>query len=85
METLLATGSHPAVKAEQTIEVPGEIYAWKANPADRSKAAEVQKRNRELFLKHFDNGLSVLGYERDASGNGKFLLGHWEEKLSYAS
>ena len=31
------------------------------------------------------NGLAVLGYERDAEGNGKFLLGHWDEKWSYAS
>ncbi len=25
----------------------------------------------------------MLGYERDAQGNGKFLLGHWDEKWSY--
>lgn len=82
VETLLATGRHPAINVERTIEVPAEIYHWKA--ADREKAAEVQKRNRELFLKYFEEGLAVLGYERDEHGNGKFLLGHWEEKLSYA-
>jgi hypothetical protein len=27
----------------------------------------------------------VLGYERDSEGNGKFLLGEWDEKWSYAS
>ena len=27
----------------------------------------------------------MLGYERDAEGNGRFLLGHWDEKWSYAS
>lgn len=84
VETLLATGKHPAVKAEATIEVPGEIYAWKANPADREKSLAVQKRNRELFLEYFDKGLAVLEYQRDEKGNGKFLLGHWEEKWSYA-
>jgi hypothetical protein len=27
----------------------------------------------------------VLGYERDSQGNGKFQLGAWDEKWSYAS
>jgi hypothetical protein len=27
----------------------------------------------------------VLGYERDPEGNGKYLLGHWDESWSYAS
>ncbi len=84
VETLLATGSHPPIEPEQTIEVPAEIYGWKASPHERSKATAVQQRNRELFLKHFDAGLSVLGYERDALGNGKFLLAKWVEKWSYA-
>jgi predicted GNAT superfamily acetyltransferase len=84
VETLLATGKHPAVTAEKVVEVPGEIYQWKANPADREKAVVVQKRNRDLFLKYFDEGLAVLEYQRDADGNGKFLLGHWEERCSYA-
>jgi hypothetical protein len=45
----------------------------------------VQERNREQFLQAFDGGLAVLGYERDSEGNGKFLLGEWDEKWSYAS
>ena len=84
VETLLATGAHPAMTVEQTVEVPGEIYTWKANPPQREKAAAVQQQNRDLFLKYFENGLAVLGYERDAAGNGRFLLGRWEEKWSYA-
>jgi hypothetical protein len=36
-------------------------------------------------LKAFSDGLAVLGYERDDGGNGKFLLGKWDEKWSYAS
>jgi hypothetical protein len=27
----------------------------------------------------------VLSYERDDEGNGKFLLGKWDEAWSYAS
>jgi hypothetical protein len=42
----------------------------------------VQDRNRDQFLRAFDGGLAVLGYERDAEGNGKFVLGQWDENLS---
>jgi hypothetical protein len=45
----------------------------------------VQARNRKQFLQAFEDGLAVLSYERDAAGNGKFLLGNWDEKWSYAS
>jgi predicted GNAT superfamily acetyltransferase len=85
VETLMLTGKHPPVQADARIEVPAEIYSWKANPPDRAKAMAVQQRNREQFLKYFNDGLTVLGYERDAQGNGKFVLGHWQEKWSYAS
>jgi predicted GNAT superfamily acetyltransferase len=85
VETVLETGAHPAVVTEQKIEVPGEIYVWKANAADRAKAAEVQKRNREQFLRCFHDGLAVLGFERVENGTGRYLLGRWDEKWSYAS
>lgn len=85
VEALLANGKHPPVHVEKTVEVPGAIYAWKANAPDREKALQVQQRNREQFLKYFDKGLAVLGYERDEQGNGKYQLGRWEEDLSYAS
>jgi hypothetical protein len=42
-------------------------------------------RNRELFLGAFSQGLSALGYDRDDRGNGRFLLGRWDENWSYAS
>jgi predicted GNAT superfamily acetyltransferase len=85
VETLLATGKNPTVAVESGIEVPAQIYDWKATPETRSQAQQVQERNREQFLRAFSHGLAVLGYERDAHGNGKFLLGHWDEKWSYAS
>jgi hypothetical protein len=40
-------------------------------------------RNREEFLRSFPRGLAALGYERDANGNGAFLLGRWDESWSY--
>ena len=65
--------------------MPAQVYAWKASAAERQKAADVQKRNREQFLPAFSQGLVALGYERDAHDNGTFLLGRWDEAWSYAS
>ena len=85
VETLLATGKNPPFQPELQIALPAQIYDWKAAPETRDKAKQVQERNREEFLRAFQQGLAVLGYERDEAGNGKFLLGRWGEKWSYAS
>lgn len=79
---LIDCGQAPQFRVESTIQVPAEIYAWKASAADRSKAVEVQKRNRQEFLRQFPQGLAALGYETDAAGNGKFLLGRCDESWS---
>src|SRR5271165_7005038 len=85
VEALLATGKIPASKQKLTIEVPAQIYEWKAAAETKVQAQQVQERNRSQFLRAFDDGLAVLGYERDSEGNGKFLLGDWDEEWSYAS
>jgi len=85
VETLLASGGNPSFKQEAAIEVPAQIYDWKAASETRGKAQQVQERNRKQFLQAFDSGLAVLGYDRDTEGNGKFLLGKWDETRSYAS
>ncbi len=85
VETLLAVGKNPPFKQERAIAVPAEIYEWKAAAETRSKAQQLQEHNREQFLEAFNNELAVLGYERDPKGNGKFLLGNWDENWSYAS
>jgi len=82
---LLDKKQPPQFPVELKIEVPAQIYAWKASAADRHKAADVQKRNREQFLPAFSRGLAVLNYERDAQDNGTFLLGRWDETWSYAA
>jgi predicted GNAT superfamily acetyltransferase len=82
---LLDEGRKPNAAAIETIKVPNEIYAWKATEKDRSRAMEVQQRNRTAFLDAFKKGLAVLAYERDAQGNGEFILGKWDENLSYES
>ncbi len=79
--SLLQTGRKPEVKTDAHIDVPSDIYAWKA--AKDPRAVEVQAHNREMFLKCFAEGKSVLGYERDAAGNGRFLLGKWDEPFNY--
>ena len=85
VESLLSNGKNPPFSQQASIDVPAQIYDWKAAEETRGKAQQVQERNREQFLRAFDSGLTVLGYERDSAGNGKFLLGDWDEKWSYAS
>jgi predicted GNAT superfamily acetyltransferase len=84
VETVLRTSKNPDSNAVTTVSVPAQIYDWKAHPETRSRAQEVQDRNREKFLKAFSGGLAVLGYECDPQGNGKFSLGHWDEKWNYS-
>lgn len=85
VETLLANAANPRFTTETTIEVPAKIYEWKAAAETKDRALAVQERNREKFLEAFENGLAVLGYERSAAGDSKFLLGRWDENWSYAS
>jgi predicted GNAT superfamily acetyltransferase len=85
VETLLASGQNPPFDSSLKIELPAQIYDWKAAPETRVKAQQVQERNRGQFLQAFNDRLSVLGYQRDAEGNGKFMLGRWQENWSYAS
>ena len=73
-------GSPDGLKA---ISVPAEIYGWKASPGTRHLAQEVQEKNRRDFLEAFSQGLAVVRYERDQQGNGKFLLGRWDEDWMY--
>ncbi|HWS17568.1 MAG TPA: GNAT family N-acetyltransferase [Candidatus Elarobacter sp.] len=82
---LLEKKQPPQFKVDKKIDVPAQIYAWKASPTERHRAAEVQKRNREQFVSAFSRGLVALGYERDGQENGAFLLGRWDEDWSYAS
>jgi len=84
VQSLLSTGEHQVFNEEMRIEIPAEIYAWKAQPETRQKAADVQLRNREQFLKAFSRGLACLRYGRDENGSGAFVLGRWDEEWSYA-
>jgi len=67
---------HPAAyQIEERILVPASIYEWKASHQNRERALAVQLENRQKFQQAFARGQAVLGFTRDADGNGIFELG----------
>ena len=78
-----AAGTEPVRRAsnrrarnkETDRQVPASIYEWKATEATRGRAEAVQLENRRKFLEAFNEGMTVLGFLRDADGNGVFELG----------
>jgi predicted GNAT superfamily acetyltransferase len=60
---------------EERILVPAPIDRWKTSEASRERALDVQLENRRKFQEAFSRGLVVLGFSRDAEGNGIFELG----------
>ena len=81
---LLGQGRRSSPKTEQIISIPAEIYAWKSDPAQHKRALDVLMATREQFQKAFSAGMSVLGYDRDQKGNGRFLLGHPLERFDFS-
>lgn len=75
VEETLTSGKRPELEVLERVEILGEIYEWKAQTETRTRAAEVQIRTREVLQRFFGQGLSVIGYERDTNGDGRFLLG----------
>jgi predicted GNAT superfamily acetyltransferase len=72
-------GEAPPVEVIERVTVPHTIYQWKQDAQQRSLARALQSSNREALESAFRRGLAVIGYERDAQGNGSFLLGPWKE------
>jgi predicted GNAT superfamily acetyltransferase len=68
---------------EERIVVPASIYQWKASETGRERALAVQLENREKFQQAFSGGLAVLGFNRDAEGNGVFELGPLTQAEQY--
>ena len=75
----LLQGESQPMEVLERVTVPHAIYQWKQDPQQRSLAEALQRNNRTALLSAFDRGLAVIGYERDASGDGSFLLGHWNK------
>ena len=67
------------MEAIERVTVPQTIYQWKQDPEQRGKAEQLQLKNRKALQSGFDRGLAVVGYERDAEGNGSFLLRPWND------
>jgi predicted GNAT superfamily acetyltransferase len=65
---------------EERIPVPASIYRWKATEADRGRALAIQSENRRKFQQAFSHGLAVVGFTRDAEGNGVFELGRLAQR-----
>ena len=83
VQAVLERGHRPPFETQAHIQVPAEIYEWKSTPASRAQALALQLANRDQLLRAFAEGLSVLGYERSDRGDGRFLLGVWDEGLRY--
>jgi predicted GNAT superfamily acetyltransferase len=83
VEAVLTDALRAEFECRGRIDVPTEIYEWKATAETRGRALAVQRENRERFQSAFAEGLSVLGYERDGRGDGRFLLGEWDEGWRY--
>ena len=78
VEETLRTGKRPEAEITGHVEIPAQIYRWKAQTETRALAAEAQRSVREQFQKVFSEGLTVVGYERAPNGDGRFLLGKLE-------
>ena len=85
VETLLATGKIRRSPSNPASKFPRRFMTGKPPP----KRGAKRNRCRSVIVNNscglFRDGLAVLGYDRDAEGNGKYLLGRWDENWSYAS
>ncbi len=75
VEAILARRPAAAQNIQEQILVPAPIDRWKASEESRQQALAVQLENRQKFQAAFSRGLAVLGFSRDAVGNGVFELG----------
>ncbi len=72
-------GEAQPIEVIERVTVPHTIYQWKQDAQQRSLAQALQTSNRDALESAFRRGLAVIGYERDAQGNGTFLLGPWKQ------
>jgi predicted GNAT superfamily acetyltransferase len=81
--TRVLVGEAPVMHVTEHVDVPTEISEWKASDDSRANARAVQSNNAAALESAFARGLAVIGYERNAHGDGSFLLGKWDEALEY--
>jgi predicted GNAT superfamily acetyltransferase len=71
---------------EARIQVPAAVSVWRASEAERERALAVQTENRKKLQAAFSHGLAVVGFTRDAEGNGIYELGpliHSDASLAF--
>ena len=70
------TGQRPGSRpVEARIGVPVEIAQLRKEEPKRAR--EIQKSVSEQFVRHFERGLAVIGFERSET-EGTYLLGPWQ-------
>ena len=75
--TSVLRGESQPLQIAERIMVPHAIYQWKQDAQQRRLAEDLQTSNRKALEAAFGRGLAVVGYERDANGDGCFLVGPW--------
>jgi predicted GNAT superfamily acetyltransferase len=75
VEAIHARCPAAAQSIQDRILVPAPIDRWKASESSRPKALAVQLEIRQKFQAAFSRGLAVLGFSRDADGNGVYQMG----------
>lgn len=63
-------------ETKERIMIPAAVSEWKA-AGEMGRVLEVQRENRRQFEDAFAAGLAVVGFERDAHGNGIYELAEW--------
>jgi predicted GNAT superfamily acetyltransferase len=73
-------GEAQVVRATEVVDVPGAIGEWKMEDATRGKALAAQAAIAAALEDGFARGLAVIGYERVAERDGRFLLGEYSSE-----
>jgi predicted GNAT superfamily acetyltransferase len=74
VEAIVERGEKADREVEAEVEIPAEVAVMRTR--DIAGALAIQSRAREQFERHFEAGLTVLGYRRAANG-GVFELGQF--------
>ncbi len=72
----IAGDRQPLPPVKERIMIPAAMSAWKI-AGEVARAQEVQQENRKQFERAFAAGLAVVGFVRDAQGNGIYELAEW--------
>jgi predicted GNAT superfamily acetyltransferase len=80
VESFVAGRPHVS-KAERQVVVPAGVAVWKQNADTREKARDVQMRIADQLESAFSEGLAIVGFRREATGDGVYELGKVPEKL----